>query len=222
MKFSNVVRKPVRRVPHQTVDGHHFAHGNDPPGRIRPANDIKEKRPVDGFHSAPVVRLADAKAMELGIAIAADARWRLFAFCPDEYPAVEDSALVRLCRFLADDPASPVSRYTRDGEDIDSVIDVRVVFQQGTRDLALEKLPAFLKPAKGRLGLIDYEKMFCPDTKTSLDIFDLRSIDRKNGCLVIVRPDQYVAHVLPFDAHHETAEFFAGFMLPVDVPLKLS
>ncbi|MAW85936.1 MAG: phenol 2-monooxygenase [Phyllobacteriaceae bacterium] len=174
------------------------------------------------FHSAPVVRLADAKAMELGIAIAADARWRLFAFCPDEYPAVEDSALVRLCRFLADDPASPVSRYTRDGEDIDSVIDVRVVFQQGTRDLALEKLPAFLKPAKGRLGLIDYEKMFCPDTKTSLDIFDLRSIDRKNGCLVIVRPDQYVAHVLPFDAHHETAEFFAGFMLPVDVPLKLS
>ena len=45
------------------------------------------------------------------------------------------------------------------------------------------------------------------------DIFDLRGIDRKKGCLVIVRPDQHVAHVLPFEAHAALAQFFAGFML---------
>jgi len=39
-------------------------------------------------------------------------------------------------------------------------------------------------------------------------------IDRASGALVVVRPDQYVAHVLPLDAHQELAAFFGGFMTP--------
>ena len=165
------------------------------------------------FHSAPVVRLADAKPVELGHVIHADARWRLFAFSPDEDPASPGSAIARLCRFLSDDPASPVRRFNRPDQDIDAVFDVRAIFQQATHELALEELPDFLKPRKGRLGLVDYEKMFCPDLKHGPDIFDARGIDRKKGCLVIVRPDQYVAHVLPLDAHDALTVFFSGFML---------
>ena len=165
------------------------------------------------FHSAPVVRLADAKPVELGHVIHADARWRLFAFSPDEDPASPGSAIARLCRFLSDDPASPVRRFNRPDQDIDAVFDVRAIFQQATHELALEELPDFLKPRKGRLGLVDYEKMFCPDLKHGPDIFDARGIDRKRGCLVIVRPDQYVAHVLPLDAQDTLTAFFSGFML---------
>ncbi|MBV6649099.1 MAG: FAD-binding monooxygenase [Hoeflea sp.] len=164
------------------------------------------------FHSAPVVRLADAKPVELGHVVKADARWRLFAFCPNEDPSSAGSAIARLCRFLSEDPASPVRRFTRRGQDIDAVFDVRAIFQQGTHELALEALPAFLKPQKGSLGLVDYEKMFCPDLKQGPNIFDLRGIERSEGCLVIVRPDQYVAHVLPLDAHDQLAAFFDGFM----------
>jgi phenol 2-monooxygenase len=74
-------------------------------------------------------------------------------------------------------------------------------------------MPSFLKPSKGRYGLIDYEKMFCPDLKNGRDIFDIRGINRESGCMVVVRPDQYVANVLPLDAHRALSEFFAGFML---------
>ena len=42
----------------------------------------------------------------------------------------------------------------------------------------------------------------------------MRGIDREQGCMVIVRPDQYVAHLLPLDAHDELAGFFDAFMLP--------
>jgi phenol 2-monooxygenase len=42
----------------------------------------------------------------------------------------------------------------------------------------------------------------------------MRGIHRAAGCIVIVRPDQYVAHVLPLDAYGELASFFGGFMLP--------
>jgi len=93
------------------------------------------------------------------------------------------------------------------------VIDVRAVFQQGHRDLALEAMPPLLLPRKGRYGLRDYEKMFCPDLKSGNDVFAMRGIDRAAGCMVVVRPDQHVAHVLPLDGHAALAAFFDGFML---------
>ncbi len=55
--------------------------------------------------------------------------------------------------------------------------------------------------------------MFYPDFQAG-DIFDERGIDRERGCLVVVRPDQYVAHVLPLDVHAELAAFFKGVLLP--------
>jgi len=164
------------------------------------------------FHSAPVIRLADAKPVHLGHAVQADGRFRLFAFAGVGDPFAPGSALNKLCTFLAEDKASPVVRYTKADEDIDAVIDVRAILQQGHRDIAIGTLPDLLLPAKGRFGLRDYEKVFCPDLRGD-DIFDLRGIDRERGALVIVRPDQHVAHVLPLDDHASLAAYFDGFML---------
>jgi phenol 2-monooxygenase len=164
------------------------------------------------FHSAPVIRLADAKPMALGHAVTADGRWRLFAFSGAEDPTGSSSRVRALCDFLAGSPRSPVRKYTPEGADIDAVIDLRAVFQQGHRVLAVEAMPEFLLPRKGRYGLRDYEKMFCPDLKSGRDIFDMRGIDRERGCVVVVRPDQYVAHVLPLDAYAELSASFDGFM----------
>jgi phenol 2-monooxygenase len=165
------------------------------------------------FHSAPVIRLADARPVHLGHMVKADGRWRLFAFADAEDPAAPSSKLRALCAFLAESRQSPIRRYTPTEADIDSVIDVRAVFQQSHRELAIEAMPPFLLPRKGRYGLRDYEKMFCPDSKNRNDIFDMRGIDRTRGCMVVVRPDQYVAHVLPLDAYSELGSFFGRFML---------
>jgi 2-polyprenyl-6-methoxyphenol hydroxylase-like FAD-dependent oxidoreductase len=168
------------------------------------------------FHSAPVIRLADAKPVHLGHAVKADGRWRVFAFSGAEDPSAASSDINSLCDFLARSQESPVGKYTPNGADIDSVIDVRAIFQQGHRELAIEAMPSFLLPRKGRYGLRDYEKMFCPDLKGGDDIFDMRGIDRDGGCMVVVRPDQFVAHILPLDAHAELAAFFDGFMTRSD------
>ena len=159
------------------------------------------------FHSGPVVRLADAKPVQLGHAARADGAWRLYAFAD-----ATGEALRALMRFLAQGEGSPVRRFTPRGAEIDSVIDVRAIFQQAHRDLRVEDLPAMLLPRKGRFGLIDYEKAFTPDFKKGPNIFDLRGIDR-GGALVVVRPDQHVAHVLPLAAHAELAAYFEAFML---------
>ena len=165
------------------------------------------------FHSAPTIRLADAKPVHLGHTVKADGRWRLFVFADAEDPSATSSGLRSLCDFLAESPNSPVRKYTPAGVDIDSVIDVRAILQQGHRELAIEAMPSYLLPRKGRYGLRDYEKIFCPVLKTGNDIFDMREIDRNKGCMVIVRPDQYIAHVLPFDAYAELEAFFDGFMI---------
>ncbi|WP_426536882.1 FAD-binding monooxygenase [Bradyrhizobium sp. McL0615] len=165
------------------------------------------------FHSAPVIRLADAKPVQLGHVAKADGRFRIFVFAGRGDPAAANSPVRSLCNFLSESSKSPVRRYTPAGADIDSVIDVRAVFQQAHTELAIEAMPPLLLPPKGRYGLCDYEKMFCPDLKGGPDIFAMRGIDRDKGCAVLVRPDQYVAHVLPLDGHSELAAYFDGFML---------
>ena len=166
------------------------------------------------FPSAPVVRLGDAKPVHLGHVVKADGRFRLFAFGDAGDPTATNSRFRALCDFLAESRESPIRKYTAKGDDIDAVIDVRAVFQQGHRDLALEAMPTLMLPRKGRYGLRDYEKMFCPDLKAGQDIFTMRGIDRTAGCLIIVRPDQYVAQVLPLDAYGQLASFFDRFMMP--------
>ena len=155
------------------------------------------------FHSAPVVRLSDAMQLHLGHVAEADGRWRIYAFA-----GRDDTTLRALAHWLETDPQSPVVKYTRTGENIDAIIDVRAIFQGTFDQLDYATMPRFFKPTKGKFALQDYEKIFCVDHKGHGDIYDMRGIDRDRGCMVIVRPDQYTAHILPLTATDDLATFF--------------
>ena len=160
------------------------------------------------FHSAPVIRVSDARSMQLGHVARADGRWRLYAFADRGRERLDG-----LCTWLGEDAGSPLARVTPQDGDIDAVIDLRAILQVPHRDVVLSELPRLLLPEKGTLGLVDYEKAFCADLRPGRDIFEMRRIDRERGCLVVVRPDQFVAHLLPLDAHDEIAAFFAPILL---------
>ncbi|HTX11448.1 MAG TPA: FAD-dependent monooxygenase [Solirubrobacteraceae bacterium] len=163
------------------------------------------------FHSARVVRLADAKPVHLGHAARADGAWRIYLFADRADPTRAGSRARALCEFLQSE-RSPIKRFTPAGDDPDSLIDLRATFQQGHRDLDLDEMPAVLLPRKGKFALIDYEKMFCPDP-TAGDIFELRGVNREAGCMVVVRPDQYVSTVLPLDGHEALVSFLTGVLI---------
>ncbi|NYJ07525.1 FAD-binding monooxygenase [Petropleomorpha daqingensis] len=165
------------------------------------------------FHSARVIRLADARPLQLGHVARADGAWRVYVFADRADPASPESRARRLCEFLASEK-SPLARFTPAGAEPDSVIDVRAVFQQGHRELAVDALPPVLAPRKGRFGLVDHEKAFCPDPAD--DVFDARGIDRDAGCVVVVRPDQYVADVLPLDDPQALGDFFAAILVEAE------
>ena len=161
------------------------------------------------FHSAEAIRVADGDRQHLGHLNKADGRWRIFVFGNKQNPTEASSDAYKLIEFLANSETSPVQKYTAEGTDIDSVFDVYGVFQQ--QDLSIEDMPNYLWPAKGKYGLRDYEKVF--HAEEGNDIFEQRNIDRSAGCMVIVRPDQHIANILPLSAHDELTAFFDEFMI---------
>jgi 2-polyprenyl-6-methoxyphenol hydroxylase-like FAD-dependent oxidoreductase len=167
------------------------------------------------FHSAPVTRLGDGRQVQLGDTLAADGRWRLIAFAGNGDTATPESPLGKLCSFLLDSIKSPLKRFTPAGSDVDAVFDVRAVFQQSHHSLPVTAMPELLFPKKGRYGLRDYEKAFCVLGDERQNIYAIRSVNRDTGCLIVVRPDQYVAQVLPLDDAEALVQFFASFMLTI-------
>jgi phenol 2-monooxygenase len=157
------------------------------------------------FKSAPVVRVADANPLHLGHQHRADGRWRVYAFAD-----TDAAALTAWAGWMAGSADSPVRAHTREGEASDAVLDVKVVYQQRHVDVDISTVPELFLPRTGPFGLVDHEKVFAVDPDH--DIFDLRGVDRA-GCVVVVRPDQYVAAVLPLDATDALAAFFRQHLL---------
>ena len=159
------------------------------------------------FHSAPVIRHSDAKPVQVGHCVTANAAYRVFLFAGQELPMGQDCRVRALCDLLQSDSRSPINRYTPSGKDTDSIIDVRAVFQQHHHTFETSTVHSVLAPLKGKYGLRDHEKVFCVDHLKGPDIYELRGISR-SGCIVIVRPDQYVASVLPLDDYAGLCAFF--------------
>ncbi len=167
------------------------------------------------FKSAPVERVADGNPVHLGHHARADGRWRVYAFA--DAPAAGDaSALAAWADWLATSPASPLLRCTPPGADPDSVLDVKVVYQQDHTEVDISRVPPVFLPRVGPFALIDYEKVYAVDPRA--DVFDVRGVDRATGAVVVVRPDQYVATVLPLTATDELAAFFVQNLLTQDAP----
>ncbi len=162
------------------------------------------------FRSARAVRVADTNPVHLGHHHRADGRWRIYAFA-DAPACGEASKLSDWAEFMLTSPESPVARFTPEGADLDAVFDVKVVFQQPYEGVDLTVVPQIFQPKNGPFQLTDHEKVYAVDPKRG-DIFDERGLSR-DGVVVVVRPDQYVAHVLPLEATQELTAFFAGNMI---------
>ncbi len=162
------------------------------------------------FKSARAVRVADTNPVHLGHHARADGRWRVYAFADAAAPG-EASKLTDWAEWMLTSPSSPVVRFTPDGADLDAVFDVKVIYQQTNDQVDPTRVPAIFRPEVGPFRLTDHEKVYAADPQRG-DIFDERGLSR-DGVVVVVRPDQYVAHVLPLSATDELAAFFAGNML---------
>lgn len=169
------------------------------------------------FKSSQVSFVCDGNVVHLGHHAKADGRWRVYAFADaaagTATGTADASALASWAEWMSSDE-SPLARFTPEGADADAVFDVKVVYQQAHDEIDVTLAPEVFRPKTGPLGLMDWEKVFAagPSVWCQTDIFEERGISR-DGAVVVVRPDGYVANILPLTATAELGEFFAGQML---------
>ncbi|MEV7135209.1 FAD-binding monooxygenase [Arthrobacter sp. NPDC093128] len=164
------------------------------------------------FKSAPVVRVCDTNPLHLGHQAKADGRWRIYVFADAATPVMGTertaSPAADLAGWLANAPDSPLAA-TPEGADADAWFDVKVIYQQDHTSIDINAVPTVFKPEVGPFKLTYLENVY--GTDPAADIFELRGLDR-GGVMVVVRPDQYVANVLPLTATAELAAFFAPIL----------
>ncbi|WP_336715722.1 FAD-binding monooxygenase [Arthrobacter sp. USHLN218] len=159
------------------------------------------------FKSAVASRVADTNPLHLGHQASADGRWRIYVFADPAAPGAA-SPTAELAEWLATSQDSPLAAQPQGGDD-DAWFDVKVIYQQPHEGIDINAVPAVFKPEVGPFKLNDLQKVY--GIVPGDDIFDARGLDR-NGVVVVVRPDQYVANVLPLTAKDELAAFFAPLL----------
>lgn len=152
------------------------------------------------FRSAVVRRVCDGNDLQLGHLATADGRWRIYVFAADG----ADARLATFAEWLESSPDSPLAATPPDA-DPDAWFDVKVIYPRPHADVDITTVPLVFRPRVGKHRLFDDEKVFAIDP--SDDIFEQRGIDR-GGVVVVVRPDQYVSHVLPLAATDELGTSF--------------
>ncbi|GAB6898749.1 FAD-dependent monooxygenase [Kineosporia succinea] len=146
------------------------------------------------FRSELVHRVSDTTPVHLGHHARADGRWRVYVFADASAP-----------------DSGPVTDLAGRLEDLNPAwFDLKVIYQQRFGEVDLRRVPGVFLPRGGPFGLTDWERVYA--TGEEHDIFDDRGISR-DGAIVVVRPDQYVAHVLPLNDFDALSAFFAGIFV---------
>lgn len=162
------------------------------------------------FKSDIALRRCDAVTTHIGHEHSADGHWRIYVFAGQATPQDSESALNKWAQWMEESEDSPLNRFTPEAGDRNAVFDIKATYQQHYHSFDLFDAPEVFFPRVGPYKLQNLENVWT--ALDSQDIFESRGISR-DGAIVVVRPDQYVAAVLPLEDTAALAEFFNGNLL---------
>ncbi|KDQ61459.1 hypothetical protein JAAARDRAFT_30898 [Jaapia argillacea MUCL 33604] len=153
-----------------------------------------------------LVRLADARPYEIQDIAPADSRFKVIIFAGD----IQDKAQYNKVHALAEtmtQPGSFLRKYTPKGSDYTAVFDVITIAASKKDELDYTDVPELLRP--------HWSKVYVDDVdftgKMGGNAYATYGVDR-SGVVVVVRPDQYVGMVAPFDKIADIDQYFSTFM----------
>ncbi|KAJ6469125.1 FAD binding domain-containing protein [Mycena vitilis] len=171
------------------------------------------------FESHVVVCYADAHAIQFADRLVSNGRWRLIIFAGNMGSPNQSQRFNDLCDRLMNAQESPIKKYTPPSADLNSVIEVLTLTSSPRSALAYSAFPELARPFKvGKFGYPTYDQIFS-DEISYLDgggeAYTGYGVDSAGpGCVVLVRPDQYVADLLGFEeCVDKLASFFDKFMI---------
>ncbi|KAJ7768580.1 FAD binding domain-containing protein [Mycena maculata] len=170
------------------------------------------------FESRMVVGYADAHAIHLADRLVSDGRWRLIVFAGNMENITQLQRFNDLCDRLMNAEESPIKKHTPPSADVNSVIEVLTLTSSPRRGLQYAAFPELARPLVGKFGYPTYDQIFSDEVSYldgSGEAYAAYGVDPNGpGCVVLVRPDQYVSDVLGFErCVKKLGLFFDGFMI---------
>ncbi|KAG4440147.1 hypothetical protein IFR05_004356 [Cadophora sp. M221] len=164
--------------------------------------------------SFQVLNQADARPWQFQEMLKSDGRWRIVVFAGDVSSAKQMERVLNLGNILSG-PKSFIKRFTPAGKKIDSVIDILTIHSAKRAETELHSFPDIFHPFDERNGW-DYWKVFVDDVSYHEgfgNAYENYGVDKKDGCVVVLRPDQYVAWVGALEDTDAVDQYFSGFMI---------
>ncbi|KAI1633037.1 phenol hydroxylase [Biscogniauxia mediterranea] len=167
------------------------------------------------FNSFKVLSQADARPFHFQERLKADGRFRVVLFAGNILSAAQKARVDKFSAEL-DAPSNFLRAITPKDKPIDSVIEVLTIHSAKRTDTELLRdFPEILHPFDKHNGW-DYYKVFVDDVSYHEgfgDAYNNYGIDKERGCVVVVRPDQYVGWIGELEDFDELQQYFEGCLV---------
>lgn len=163
--------------------------------------------------SFKVLNQSDARPWHFQEILRSTGQWRLVVFAGDVSDKAQMSRVQQLGETLAAKD-SFISRFSPAGKPIDSVIEILTIHRAPRALTELHDFHEIFHPYSKRDGW-DYWKIYADDISYHEghgQAYENYGVDKKKGCAVILRPDQYVSWVGELEDVQDMDRFFSGFM----------
>ena len=161
--------------------------------------------------SHQVVSQCESTVVHFVSALPSTGKWRILVFAGD----LSSKAQRKVVHSLAETLQSLQRRYSKDGSHTTSTIEVLLLHSGSRTSVEPLDLHEVYHPWDGAQGW-DLWKIFSDDAgdfEPCSSAYEKYCIDKKGGCLAILRPDQHVSFVGSLDHHSPVESFFAKFMM---------
>ncbi len=167
------------------------------------------------FPSFQVLMQADARPWQFAHFLKSDGRFRIILFAGNIASKYQFQRIQTFGEALAA-PDLFIHRFTPLGKPIDSVIELLMIHSAPRKEIELLDLHDIFHPFDEREGY-DYGKVFVDDESYHEgygEAYMGYGVDRENGCVVVVRPDQYVGWVGEVEDVADLGGYFDGILTP--------
>ncbi|KAF7926122.1 uncharacterized protein EAE97_010422 [Botrytis byssoidea] len=161
--------------------------------------------------SFKVLNQSDARPWHFQELLKSDGRWRIVVFAGDILNKIQMLRIQNLSGGLK----TLVGKYLLGTDGTDSAIEILMIHSAPRIQIELLDLPEIFHPLSNRDGY-DYDKVYVDDLSYHEGYgkaYEGYGVDKKRGCLVLVRPDHYVSWIGGLEDDGEIERFFEGFMV---------
>lgn len=172
--------------------------------------------------SVKVLNQSDARPWHFQELLPSNGRWRVVVF-PGDISKPEQRAKLDAVGAAMNDQSSFLRKFTPPDSQHDAVFELLAVHSAPRGTTTIFDFPEVFRPYDEVDGW-DYSKILVDEESyheghgKMYETFDISS----QGCVVVLRPDQYVSYVGPLEDVGAVNRFFSGFMIPSKAAVGVS